>query len=686
MSELRDRLERLAARGSQRGADDVLNAAMRGAPSREVDVVPDGEGNDLTVVDGDVPFVTSEVESHRRGRLGTLVAAFGVAALIGVGALAITSVFGNGGASSPEGAVRQLADAISNKDPLAAVDVLSPTEVRSMRETVNNVTHRAADLKLVENASAPLAGVDLSVDHLQLSTQPLADGYTKVTVTSGELSASTHAAAMSKLLQDAIGHSGAGNAQGKVELARLASDSGLPTFVVTVRRDGRWYVSPAYTALEYAREAAGGPAADFGSAQAATDLGADTPEHAVADALHAWQASNWDRLMALAPPDELPVYDYRKWLDQLAAESKPDFTIDNLTTSSTINGDSATVKLDASGTMGSGQDQGKWQVGGSCQNSGLWYGYASQTANASSGTTQELFTNGPSTSVSPNTSPELCLSGDLGNAIPFGLIAIGADGTTPASGSVSIEVVRENGRWFVSPVTTVLKVLDSAIQHVDERSVYSLLGLAYQLPPDANITINQPFTVPDQTGVMPTAVLAFNGTKGQQVVGETASEGRYAYGEIYTAGGKDVDYIDFSTVRSGDAYPVTLPETGSYRLVITGSVSKGANLTLWDVNDAPKGLVPKGGSFGGGGSCTTTGPGETTCTSSSSSSSPGSGGGSSAAPTPITMVVPVQQIGSGSRSATATTSPGPPETASATPTTAPYTPPPASVGVANRAP
>ena len=70
-------------------------------------------------------------------------------------------------------------------------------------------------------------------------------------------------------------------------------------------------MSPAYTALEYAREADGGPAADFGSAQAGTNLGADTPEHAVSDALHAWQAGDWDRLMALAPPDELPVYDYR---------------------------------------------------------------------------------------------------------------------------------------------------------------------------------------------------------------------------------------------------------------------------------------------------------------------------------------------------------------------------------------
>ena len=37
MSELRDRLERLAARGRARGADDVLGAAMRGVPLEPVE-------------------------------------------------------------------------------------------------------------------------------------------------------------------------------------------------------------------------------------------------------------------------------------------------------------------------------------------------------------------------------------------------------------------------------------------------------------------------------------------------------------------------------------------------------------------------------------------------------------------------------------------------------------------------
>ena len=57
-------------------------------------------------------------------------------ALVGVGGLAVTSIFGNGGAESPEGAVRQLADAIQHKDPLAAVDVLLADRGAIDRDTV----------------------------------------------------------------------------------------------------------------------------------------------------------------------------------------------------------------------------------------------------------------------------------------------------------------------------------------------------------------------------------------------------------------------------------------------------------------------------------------------------------------------------------------------------------------------
>ncbi len=659
MSELRDRLEALANRGTQRGVDDVLGAAQRDAqaiPSENG--VADFDSTELPIIDDDLPVVTLESRARKGRRYGSLIASFGIAALVGVGALAVAAMFGSGGAGSPEGAVRQLADAVSNKDPLAAVDVLVPSEVRSMRETVKGVTKRAAELKIVDDASKPLAGVDLSVDHLALRTESLADGYAKVVITSGDIDGATHKAQLSALLQKAMARQTDGH--GKVDLSKLAGDSGLPTFLVVIKQDGGWFVSPAYTALEYIRELNGYPAADFGSGKT-SDLGAATPDAAVQDALHAWQASNWDRMLALAPPDELPIYDYRAMIDAAAKDTKVDFTIDHLTTTSTVSGDTGVVKLDASGTSGS-DHRSTWKVGGTCPS------LFDQSSNS-------------------DNSSHLCLSGDVGGTLPFGLFYAGGANGDQSSGPISISVVRENGRWFVSPVTTVLDVVDAAVKNIDKRTIYTLFGLAYELPPDATITLDQPFDVPAPTGSLLNRVYAFDGKAGQEVVGEiggpapTTADGSYSdyvYGTIYTADGKQYGSVDFQHVpepgkpNGGSAYvsSVRLPVTGSYRLVLEpyagGTGTAAHSITLWDVADAPAALraashpseLSNGSDCGAGGGLlfggtveckfsTATAPIATTVTpttftsgSSSSSSSSSSGSGASKSVTATSIAYP----------------------------------------------
>src|SRR6202030_265950 len=111
-----------------------------------------------------------------------------------------------------------------------------------------------------------------------------------------------------------------------------------------------------------------------------------------------------------------------------------------------VDGDTAVVKLEASGSFGSDPVR-HWQVGGSCP-AGLTGRFGFSRAYGSS-------------SSSSASTPELCLAGGLGQAVPFGLVAAASAGSdAPTSGPVSIEVVREGGRWFVSPVTTALDLLD----------------------------------------------------------------------------------------------------------------------------------------------------------------------------------------------------------------------------------
>lgn len=97
--------------------------------------------------DADVLPVELSDDSVRRTRKGRSVfAAGGIAALLGVATLAISALVGGSGASSPEAAVRQLAGAIPNEDPLAEVDALAPEEVRTLRSTVDNASAKAAEL------------------------------------------------------------------------------------------------------------------------------------------------------------------------------------------------------------------------------------------------------------------------------------------------------------------------------------------------------------------------------------------------------------------------------------------------------------------------------------------------------------------------------------------------------------
>ena len=167
--------------GRCRGADDVLNAAQRDAQT-------------VPPMKGPTPTVTTCRSSTTIFRSSRSRTARPAAPALGI----VRRVRGHRGAGRCRCArnhrdVRQRGSRFTrrrraparrcreHKDALAAVDVLVPSEVRSMRETVKHAdgTRRRA-ASIVDEASKPLEGVDLSVDHLALRTEPLADGYAKV--------------------------------------------------------------------------------------------------------------------------------------------------------------------------------------------------------------------------------------------------------------------------------------------------------------------------------------------------------------------------------------------------------------------------------------------------------------------------------------------------------------------------
>jgi hypothetical protein len=224
--------------------------------------------------------VSVQQQPQRRRRAGGITAA--IAAL--VGGIGITTVAlqgaGEGGAASPEAAVTALVEAFNEQDLIGMVDILDPTEVGAVRGALDSLNSEAKRLELLGDGFAldSVGGVDLEISDLSLTAEPIAADLSVVVATGGNLGASFDPATFpaGSTIRDLM--AGVEPVQSSVELV----DVDPRVMVATVRRDGRWYVSLAYTIAEYARQGSDVP---FPTVDAVTPEGFDTPE-AAATALY----------------------------------------------------------------------------------------------------------------------------------------------------------------------------------------------------------------------------------------------------------------------------------------------------------------------------------------------------------------------------------------------------------------
>jgi hypothetical protein len=564
VSELSKRFETLANRGTRRGVDSVLGDAIASVRNTErYDGMGGSEASDLDILDPEhddgPPAVAMLDETRPRRTRRSGFAVIGIAALLGVGTLAIAALVGNGGADSPEDAVRQLADAVSHEDMLAAVDVLSPNEVRTMRQSLDGLSRRAQDLRIVADAGRPFAGVDFQFDGLELGTEELAPGFAKVTVHGGTFTAEARREGLAPMLQQAWNEGeGVARAEGPLEDATINE---IEPFVVVIRHDGGWYVSPAYTFLEYVRVVNALPPAEYGSGVArAAELGADSPEQAVQGALDAWSAHDWDRLWSMFAPNELPLYDYREALRTLigqGADPEPMIYVDQFSATSDVHGDTATVTVNANGRYG---NDGRWSVDDRC----LSFASADEEAGVPGG--------------------PLCPSRAAVSAFLFW-----SPVEDSGNGQLRATTVRRGERWFVSPVGTALDIIDQIGADLDERSVYSFFGLESELPPDGSLVLGEP--VRGRADGYLSYVYTFEGQAGQEVVGlfEEAELNRSenffggSYGRVLSPDGDELE--DGWGIFDGE--PARLPVNGTYRVVVRASVPGDFTLTLYDAASAP---------------------------------------------------------------------------------------------------
>jgi hypothetical protein len=357
-----------------------------------------------------------------------------VALWIGVLALLAGGVFGafflaGEDEGSPEEATRRMFDAIADEDVLGVLAAFAPSERDPYRDNLPEMVKQLQRLGILSDDASlsKVNGVDLEFKDLRFSTKPVGDGVAMVNVDGGTV---THRVVPSQLplgdfLKDLIGEDLP--TEPDVGSDDVVTDDPDSEHVVTIKEDGRWYVSLHYSIAESWRAETGKPAPEFGHGLQAR--GESSPEKAVESMLRAGAALDARRAIELLPPDEGRVlHDYAPlFLDdaeQEAGQSGIKISISSLDLDAHRDGGHATVEVKRFAlTFRSDEESGTMSFDGEC-----------------------LTLGGPD--VPPNEG-RYCPDDAEGPPI-FTDIA----GRLPTQGLVAVE---RSGEWYVSPTRTVLE-------------------------------------------------------------------------------------------------------------------------------------------------------------------------------------------------------------------------------------
>ena len=233
---------------------DGFEQMLRERMSRLADLAPAA-----VPLPSDVRVTTGTVAEPRRGRrvagIGATIAL--IAGGVGLSTFAFQGAAEPGGAESPEAAVREFADALAAEDLLGMIDVTVPEEVTALRAAFEEAVNEAKRIGLLDDAFAldGVAGLDMTVDGLALTTSPIATDLATVTSTDGSVGAIFDATAfpLGRLISDpAVVQFDSGSSS-----LDLAAN---PMTLVTLRRGDGWYVSMGMSIAEAIRRAADAPA------------------------------------------------------------------------------------------------------------------------------------------------------------------------------------------------------------------------------------------------------------------------------------------------------------------------------------------------------------------------------------------------------------------------------------------
>ena len=385
---------------------------------------------------------------RRRTPGGVVLAAVSIVALLGGALFAV--VYLRPDANTPEDAVREMIGALTDEDVLGALDALAPAERDLLRDTVVDVVDELRRLEVLDDDAdlSGIDGVDFEVDDLRLASRPLGDGVTAVSVAgSVHFRADPEELPIGAFVKEQTEEGGLGPA---VDERAPIED----VTIVVIEDDGRWYVSLLYTLAESIRADSGEPVPDFGNGVAAD--GAASPEAAVRALLDAGGDLDARRAISLLPPDEAAaLQDYAPLflddVEEAAADARDTFRleVDTFDVAVDRDGDEAEVTVERIAVeLTVDGERSAFDFDGECLTVEA-DGEEDRTCGGAAG-----------------------LAGSF--ALPF---AAGLDAEPEDIDPVrlSIVTVRRDGKWYVSPMRTVLRPLVEQLRHLDREDLDALV-------------------------------------------------------------------------------------------------------------------------------------------------------------------------------------------------------------------
>lgn len=350
------------------------------------------------------------------------------------------------GVASPEAAVTQFFDSLGNEDFLGAAELMEPTERRTM---VNPGIEMVGELKRLGVVAdgmdlAAVPGIDMQFDNMSYVPQSLGGNGDIVRVqVNGTVTTAGDAAQLpygslitDNVPADVLAEMTSAGEEAMEDSVESIDDLG----VVAVQRDGGWYVSLWYSVAEGIRRDSnveGLPA--FG--QGPTPTGGETPEDAVwALATAAENLSVSEMIGAMDPQEAAALYDYANlFLAEAQAEidsevAKAGTTVDvtRIDMRSETDGDSGQVWVDGMAfEVSVDGEQIKVDTAAEC--------------------IVEIVSAG-SCEISSSDMDEMGMAGTL-------------------SQDSSIRVHRVDGRWYLSPMATIMEPMLEQVRNLEKAQL-----------------------------------------------------------------------------------------------------------------------------------------------------------------------------------------------------------------------